>query len=79
MMSIVKTVNRHGGVIAAIKREIISKFYSINTNCEISTAKIEIFKAALVIICSVYIPPNSGIEYNESLCVCLNEIAKTNP
>ena len=69
----------YGGVLIAVKKDIISQELATDSPCEIVCCKIELFKTKPLIICSVYRPPSSDIDYSINLCNSLRDIAKYNP
>ena len=69
----------YGGVLIAVKKDIISQEIIINSPCEIVGCKIELFKSKQLVICSAYRPPSSDIDYSTNLCNTVHDIVKHNP
>ena len=68
----------YGGVLLAHKTTLLSHQLHMDSPCEIVACKFDQIDNPLV-ICSVYRPPNSNIEYLDHMCNDLQSIIPTNP
>ena len=67
----------YGGVLLAHKITLTSHQLHIDSPCEIVACKFEQMINPLI-VCSVYRPPNSNIEYLDQMCKDLQSITLTN-
>ena len=69
--------NHGGGVLIAHKKSLNSHQIIINSSCEIIACQIKLGTSPLV-ICAVYRPPNSDLDYLNNLCTTLEQIYLSN-
>jgi len=71
----------YGGVLVAVKRNLGSVDISADTGpaeCETKAVKIMANKQS-VVVCGAYRPPNRDVQYHDSMCSYLENIAHSNP
>ena len=70
----------YGGVIIAIKSDLVHQEIELETTCEMAAAKVFLMnnQPPLVVV-AAYRPTNRDCNYQEQLCSCLESLAKGNP
>jgi len=63
-----------GGVFLACNDQFVSREIPIRSECEIVAASVKLAGSSDLIICSVYRPPNSSLEYLQALCKDLEHL-----
>ena len=69
----------YGGVLLAIKKDLIGSEVKLETSSELVASKIELYKQQPLIVISGYRPTNNDLAYAEKLCQDLRLISSKYP
>ena len=69
----------YGGVLLGFRNGLNIIEYPLTTDCDIISCKLVLSNNQSVVLCSVYRPPNSTLQYLEEVTANLNTIIVNNP
>ena len=69
----------YGGVLLAIKQDLIGSEVKLDTSSELVASKIELYKQQPLIVISGYRPTNNDLAYAEAFCQDLRHISSLYP